>query len=196
MTERSSAELSGRTVEKAATRQIPVWDLWVRVGHWGLVSGIAVTWLTTEGPSVVHDNVGYAVLALVALRLIWGFIGPAKARFAGFVRKPGATLDYARRLLRGNEPRHVGHNPLGGWMIVALLATAFAAGATGWLYTTDRFWGVEWVEELHEFFAELLLVLAALHVIGVIVTSIRHRENLVAAMWNGRKRAPEGDDVA
>jgi len=173
---------------------IPVWDPLVRIGHWGLVTGIAVTWLTTEGPAVVHDTVGYAVLAIVALRLLWGFVGPAKARFMSFVRAPGATLAYALRLVRGTEPRHVGHNPLGGWMIVALLATAFAAGATGWLYTTDRFWGVERVEELHEFIAELLLVLAALHVAGVIVTSIRHRENLVRAMFTGRKRAPAGDD--
>ncbi|MEJ2119321.1 MAG: cytochrome b/b6 domain-containing protein [Alphaproteobacteria bacterium] len=194
MQERVDTDVTDRALEKSK-RSVAVWDPLVRIGHWGLVTGIAVTWLTTEGPSVVHDTVGYAVLALVALRLVWGFVGPQKARFLRFVRAPGATLDYARRLLRGNEPRHVGHNPLGGWMIVALLVTAGAAAATGWLYTTDRFWGVKWMEELHEVFATLILVLAALHVIGVIVTSIRHRENLVAAMWTGRKRAPEGDDV-
>jgi cytochrome b len=193
MPERVDTNLSDRALDKSK-RSVAVWDPLVRIVHWSLVTGIAVTWHTTEGPSVVHDTIGYAVLGLVALRLVWGFVGPEKARFMAFVRMPRATLGYAMRLLRGTEPRHIGHNPLGGWMIVALLATAFAAGATGWLYTTDRFWGVKWVEELHAFFAELILVLAALHVIGVIVTSIRHRENLVAAMWTGRKRAPEGDD--
>jgi cytochrome b len=193
MPERVDTDRSDRALDKSK-RSVAVWDPLVRIVHWSLVTGIAVTWLTTEGPSAVHDTVGYAVLALVALRLVWGFVGPEKARFVRFVRTPGATLDYAKRLLHGREPRHVGHNPLGGWMIVALLATAFAAAATGWLYTTDRFWGVKWMEELHGFFAELILVLAALHVLGVIVTSIRHRENLVAAMWTGRKRAPEGDD--
>ncbi len=193
MPQRVDTDVSDRALEKSK-RSVAVWDPLVRIVHWSLVTGIAVTWLTTEGPSVVHDTVGYAVLALVALRLVWGFVGPEKARFVRFVRTPLATLDYAKRLLRGTEPRHIGHNPLGGWMIVALLATAFAAAVTGWLYTTDRFWGVKWMEELHEFFAVLILVLAALHVIGVIVTSIRHRENLVAAMWSGRKRAPAGDD--
>lgn len=74
-------------------------------------------------------------------------------------------------------------------MIVALLTTAFAAAASGWIYTTDAFWGIEWVEAMHVFFAELLLVLASLHVAGVIFTSIRQRENLIAAMIHGRKRS-------
>jgi len=90
----------------------------------------------------------------------------------------------------------MGHNPLGGWMIVALLATALAAAISGWVYTTDAFWGVAWVERVHVFFAELLLVLAALHVAGVAFTSIRHRENLVAAMLHGKKRATDADDAA
>ena len=90
----------------------------------------------------------------------------------------------------------MGHNPLGGWMIVALLATALAAAISGWVYTTDAFWGVAWVERVHVFFAELLLLLAALHVAGVAFTSIRHRENLVAAMLHGKKRATDAGDAA
>jgi len=180
--------------DRDAKALIAVWDPLVRIVHWGLVTGVAVTWLTTKGPSVVHDTVGYGVLGLVALRGVWGLFGSAKARFAGFVRAPRATLDYARALAHGRERRYVGHNPLGGWMIVALLVTAFGAAASGWLYTTDRFWGVAWVEKLHELLATLLLVLAAVHVIGVVATSIRQRENLVAAMLHGRKRPPQGDD--
>jgi cytochrome b len=80
-------------------------------------------------------------------------------------------------------------------MIVALLSAVAAAGATGWLATTERYWGVEWVEELHEACANALLVLAGLHVAGVALTSLRQRENLVRAMWSGRKAAPRPGDV-
>jgi cytochrome b len=92
-------------------------------------------------------------------------------------------------MLRRREPRHLGHNPLGGWMTVILLLTVALVGLSGWLYTTDRFWGVEWVERLHSTLADALLALAAVHVAGAIYASFRHRENLVAAMVHGRKRA-------
>ena len=172
-------------------RYLSVWDPLVRLLHWSMVASVAVAWLVTEGR--VHDTAGYILLGLVAVRILWGFVGPTHARFASFVGSPGKVLQYARQLRHGREPRHIGHNPLGGWMIVALLATGLAASLSGWLYTTDAFWGYAWVERIHVFFAELLLVLAAIHILGVIVTSIRQRENLVAAMFHGRKRVLEDD---
>ena len=93
-------------------------------------------------------------------------------------------------MLRGSEPRYVGHNPLGGWMIVALLAAAAAASLSGWLSITDRFWGVEWVQDTHHVLGDALIVLAAFHVAGVAFTSRRQGENLAAAMLTGVKRAP------
>ena len=98
-------------------------------------------------------------------------------------------------MLHGTERRYLGHNPLGGWMIVTLLATLAEVCATGWLATTDRYWGVEWVQELHEICAEALLALVALHVAGVVLESLRHRENLARAMITGRKAAPRPGDV-
>lgn len=174
---------------------VRVWDPLVRIGHWVLVASVIVAWFTRHG-GAVHEWAGYVVIAVVAVRIVWGFAGPGHARFARFVRPPAATLRYAALVARGREPRHLGHNPLGGWMIVALLGTALLASASGWLYTTDRFWGVEWVEELHEGLANLLFVLAGVHVAGVVVESLRQRENLVAAMVHGRKRAPGPEDVA
>jgi cytochrome b len=173
-----------------------VWDPFVRIGHWALAGGVALAWLTREGWRETHEWIGYATLALVALRVAWGLAGSRYARFSQFVRSPAATLRYAGEVLRRSEPRHLGHNPLGGWMIVALLATVAATGFTGWLYTTDAFWGVEWLADLHGRLTDLLLALAALHVLGVVLASRRHRENLVAAMLHGRKRPPSGSDVA
>jgi cytochrome b len=167
-----------------------VWDPVVRIGHWLLVSSVAGAWLT-RGPGDWHVRIGYVALAVVAVRLVWGWIGPARARFREFVSSPAVTLLYARQVLAGTERRHLGHNPLGGWMIVALLLDVALVGVTGWMFTTDRYWGVQWVERLHELLADALLVLVALHVSGVLYASWRHRENLVAAMIHGRKRGPE-----
>lgn len=99
-------------------------------------------------------------------------------------------------MLAHQEARHIGPNPLGGWMILALLSIAAFAGSSDWLYTTDAYWGVEWVEDPHEAMAILLLVLVALHVAGVAAASWRHRENLVAAMIHGKKRPSEKNGVS
>ncbi len=184
-----SAAVGTAGTRAPAGRTVRVWDPLVRIGHWTLVAAVAVAWLSHEGPAVLHDTAGYLALAVVALRLVWGFVGPARARFADFLRGPRATLAYARALLAGREPRFLGHNPLGGWMILALLGTVAATGLSGWLATTDAFWGVAWVEELHDLLADALLLLIALHVAGVALTSLRHGENLVRAMLTGRKRA-------
>jgi cytochrome b len=174
---------------------VKVWDRPVRVLHWTLVASIALGWLTTLLWFGAHQPVGWVALAAGALRLAWGFAGSRHSRFAQFVRAPRATFAYMRQIGRGTEPRHLGHNPLGAWMIVALLANVIALCLTGWLYTTDALWGDQTVEMLHRVFAWGLLGLIALHVGGVIFTSLRQRENLVRAMLNGEKRAPLGDDV-
>jgi cytochrome b len=175
---------------------VKVWDLLSRATHWLLVAGVAAAWLTRAGWGKWHEWIGYATLAFVALRVAWGWLGPRYAHFSQFVRSPSATLAYARQAVAGREPRHIGHNPLGGWMIVALLAATALAAGSGWLYVTDAYWGEERAENLHEALAITLLALVALHVIGVVTASIRHRENLVASMIHGRKRPPAADDVA
>jgi cytochrome b len=172
---------------------VKVWDTLVRVGHWTLVIGIAAAWFTR---GKWHEWLGYTVLAVVALRMVWGMVGSRYARFAQFVRSPAHTLRYGKQILAHQEPRHLGHNPLGGWMIVALLLTIAGVCVTGWLYTTDRFWGEQWMEQLHEVLANAMLALVALHIGGVIFSSLRHGENLVVSMLNGRKRAPGPGDVS
>jgi len=167
---------------------VTVWDWVVRLGHWLLAATIAGAWFTREGGGRLHEIIGYGSLAVVAVRLLWGFTGSGHARFADFIRGPRATLRYASLVLGAREPRYLGHNPLGAWMIVTLLALVTATGLSGWLYTTDRYWGVEWVERLHSTLSDVLLVGIALHVLGVLYASHRHRERLIAANIHGRKR--------
>lgn len=167
---------------------VRVWDPLVRIGHWSLVTSVTVAWLTRSGWEGWHEIAGYVALAVVAVRLVWAWTGPAYARFASFIVSPAKSFAYARQMATRSEPRSMGHNPLGGWMILALLLVVTLLGVTGWLYTTDRFWGVEWVETLHSWLADLLIVLVSLHVTGVLYASYRHRENLIASMVHGRKR--------
>ncbi len=167
--------------------ELKVWDPVVRIVHWTLAASVATAWFVTTGR--VHDIAGYLVLALLAFRTVWGFAGPQRARFADFIKSPGVALRYARDLLAGREPRYIGHNPLGGWMILALIGAGILTSVSGWLYTTDAFWGVAWVETVHVVSAYSILVLVALHVVGVVFTSIRQRENLVASMIHGKKRS-------
>lgn len=173
-----------------------VWDLPVRALHLALVGAVVAAWVTTEKWTHWHDAIGYAALAVVLMRLVWGAVGGAHARFGQFVRGPRETFGYLAALLRGRASRYLGHNPLGGWMVVLLLGCVLAVGGTGWLCTTDRYWGDETMFALHAGLARTLVALVALHLTGVLAMSLRHRENLVAAMLHGRKRAPLEGDVS
>ena len=174
-----------------------VWDALVRLLHWTLVASVALAWVSTLG--VIggwHQPVGYIALAAVLLRGVWGFVGSRYARWRQFVRGPRATAAYARQVIQGDEPRYIGHNPLGAWMVLLLVACVLGLALTGWLYTTDRFWGDETVEQIHETLAWAMLGLISLHVAGVVFTSLRHKENLVHAMLTGRKPPAGKGDVA
>jgi len=172
-----------------------VWDTFVRVFHWGLVASFVVAWVTGDDWKALHLWAGYSAAALIAMRLIWGVIGTPHARFSRFVKSPLVVADYLKDIITGREARHLGHNPAGGAMIVALLATLIGLCLSGWLLTTDTFWGSEMMEDIHETLANLALVLVGLHLAGVLWASVRHHENLVRAMVTGRKRAPEPGDV-
>jgi cytochrome b len=177
--------------------RVQVWDAPVRWLHWLLVAVVATSWCTTLAMTHLHRAAGYAAVATVLARLAWGFIGNRHARFRTFVRGPAPTIRYAADLLARREPRYLGHNPLGAWMVVALLACVLALGLTGWLYTrTDRFWGDPSMEQLHTALAWLLLALGVLHVTGVAFTSARHHENLLRAMVDGSKAPPRKGDIA
>ena len=172
-----------------------VWDLFVRLFHWSLAASFVVAWLTRHGSEDIHHLAGYAAAGLVLLRVVWGVVGTHYARFTQFTRSPRTVMGYLRDILTGREARYIGHNPAGGAMILALLLTMTATAFTGWMTTTDQFWGVEWVTRAHDLIAHALLILVLAHLAGVALASLRHRENLIRAMLSGWKRAPERGDV-
>jgi cytochrome b len=175
-------------------QRVRVWDPLVRVFHWSLVLSFAIAMLSANVWDNLHIWSGYAAGGLVVGRVMWGFIGTPYARFSQFVRPPRAVLAYLKAIVRGEEARHVGHNPAGGAMIIVLILAMVATALTGYLLTTDAFWGVAWMQHLHHWLAHGLLLLVLFHLAGVILASYRHRENLVAAMISGRKRVGEAED--
>ena len=174
---------------------VRVWSLAQRGAHWLLALCVLGCLWWHEG-GAWHLRLGYAALAVAAWRVWRGLAGPGAERFGRFVRGPAVTLAYARAWWHAREPRHLNHNPLGAWMIVLLLGCALLAGASGWLYDTDRFWGDATVYRLHQIGGWAFAVLVPLHLAGVVVASVRQRENLVRAMVSGRKRLPGPSDVA
>lgn len=177
---------AGRELRSATVK---VWDPLVRLIHWSLVGFFAWAFVTGDEWRGAHVAAGYVVGGLVGFRILWGLVGTKHARFRNFVRSPGETLSYMRDTMAQRAPRHVGHNPAGGAMIVALLTAIAAIAVTGYMMTTDAYWGVEWVEQLHEGLVYVTLGLIVLHVGGVMVASVEHRENLVISMFTGTKRA-------
>lgn len=182
--------------------QVRVWDPLVRLFHWSLVAAFATAFIVEDDLLGVHVWAGYLVLALIAVRVAWGFVGSPHARFTDFVRGPRQVLGYLRESLRLAAPRHLGHNPLGGAMVVALLLLVGFTGLSGMaLYGAQELSGPlaglmsgtppavgEALEETHEVLANLTLVFIVAHVAGVLFSSFAHRENLILAMFTGRKR--------
>jgi len=205
------AQPSPTTDRTAAVAQAPtevrVWDPLVRIFHWSLVAAFATAFIVEDDLLAVHVWAGYLVLALVAVRLVWGVIGTHHARFTDFVRSPRTVLAYLGDALRLRAGRYLGHNPAGGAMVVALLLLVGATGLCGLaLYGAQELsgplaplmgglspaWG-EALEETHEVLANLTLAFIVVHVVGVIFSSLSHHENLVWSMFTGRKRASESE---
>ena len=184
---------------------VSVWDPLVRLAHWSLALATGVAWWTREYNYELHLDAGYAVLTIVVIRLLWGFLGTQHARFRTLSYAPGVALRYLRDLPRGRAPRFIGHSPAGAWMIFLLLAALVACclsgialdaaeNRAGPLASTRLFIYTEQITAFHAWSTRALEALVPLHIGGVAVASLAHRENLVTAMLTGRKRAPGESD--
>ena len=185
----------------SAAGPIVVWDLPTRVFHWTLVAAVVVSYVTggEEGSwFIAHTVAGYVIALLLLFRILYGFVGSAHSRFSDFLYSPKAVATYVRRLVRLEPPRFIGHNPLGGWMVVLMLVVLAANIATGLLSGEENgpgglllpliaAPGAEGLGEIHEVLGNVIVVLACLHVLGVAADWILTRENIVRAMITGDK---------
>ena len=202
-----------------------VWDIFVRTFHWTLVGSMIGLYLSGDDFESVHTILGYFVICLVLLRIIWGFIGTKHARFHDFLYRPSKIYHYLKSLINGNPTHYIGHNPAGGLMVIvmllSLLVTAFTGlktlGSEGKGPLTnagisilrfahadedqddddDRTYKAshhqknhkeEFWEEIHESMTSFMIFLIITHLVGVIVSSWIHKENLILTMINGRKK--------
>jgi cytochrome b len=192
-------------IEKVKQSQIKVWDLFIRLFHWSLVASFTIAYIVEDHWLTIHAWAGYVVFSLITLRIIWGFIGSRYARFSQFVKPPRIVKQYMVDILM-NRPRHyLGHNPAGGAMVIALLLSLFFTTSSGMvLYGAGEFSGplasylhdlphswIDPLEEIHEFFANMTVLLIIMHLIGVALASMQHRENLVRSMISGNKELPK-----
>lgn len=181
--------------------RILVWDLPTRAFHWLLVVTLIGSWVTHEMGlewTELHMWFGYAALGLVVFRIIWGLVGPAHARFASFLASPARTVGYARHWLAGDPPRYTGHNPLGGWAIIAMLLAVLLQAISGLFNSDDIMYSGPWqggvsgrtaelMHEIHEINFNILLLLAALHLGAIFSYWARWRVDLLRPMISGLK---------
>jgi cytochrome b len=194
---------------QSTPRSVRVWDFPVRLFHWLLVALIIVSFTTAQiggNAMQIHELSGFTVLTLVLFRVLWGVFGSTYARFTDFVRRPGQAIEYARSLTLGRPAFYAGHNPLGGWMIVALLLCLLVQAGTG-LFANDDIMTegplYDWVSKqtsdllsrIHEINFYVLLVLVVLHVGAALYYLWGKRENLILPLFTGRKQVPEAQDV-
>jgi len=198
---------AAESTSPACTYRQPVWDVFVRVFHWSLVACVLLNYSVVEAGEWLHQWLGYTASALVAARVAWGFAGSRYARFADFFPTPARLRAHVAELRSGLRlsqktgqqtgqkpgqqapplPRHVGHTPLGALMMLTLMLLVLMLGFTGWLQLTDRYWGVEWLQEVHETLANALITGVALHAAAALLMGRLERTNLVGAMVTGVK---------
>ena len=184
-----------------STARYRVWDLPTRIFHWAVAALVLAQWCSAEWNLLSmdwHFRLGYALLALVLFRIAWGFVGSESARFSRFLAGPTQVADYAPSLARRAPSAQPGHNPLGGWAVVAMLLVLLAQSVTG-LFSTDdiSLYGplservsAELADEMtsiHKSLTDVLVILIGLHLTAVAWYSAWKRDGLVAAMVTGRK---------
>ncbi|MFA5940468.1 MAG: cytochrome b/b6 domain-containing protein [Sinimarinibacterium sp.] len=178
------------------TTRILVWDIPTRLFHWLLALSFAGAYITAESESwrLVHVTLGYTFGGLILFRLLWGLIGTRHARFTDFAFSPRRVRAYLRSLVSGRPEHHVGHNPAGSWAIYAILLFGLGIAVSGYALYNEI--GGEAFEEVHEVLANLLLGVVVVHIAGVVVSSVLHRENLPRSMVTGYKNGSGSGEAA
>lgn len=171
-----------------AQQEVSVWDSFVRLFHWSIVTLFLLNfWLLEDGESA-HEWVGYSIGGLLLARVLWGFFGTHNARFSSFFPTPNRLRVHAQELRQGSHDPAMGHNPLGGLMVLFLISMLALTVVSGWMQTLDQFWGVDWVEELHEWAANITMIAVVVHVSAVILMGRVLGIQLIRPMITGKRR--------
>ena len=187
-------------LQNSGPSTVTAWDPLIRLFHWSLVFFFLLAFATEDEWMSLHVWAGYSVTLLVVFRLFWGLVGTRNARFFSFVKSPQVVKKHLKAMLSLKPSHYLGHNPVAAVMVIALLTSVTLVAFSGMTLiategqgplagTVFSTWNGEWVEELHEFFANFTLLLVFAHVVGVVVSSFLEGENLVTAMMTGRKKA-------
>lgn len=188
MNDTALRETRGVSDRRPADRTVAVWDLPLRLWHWALAASVVAAWFTPTVYDGLHRIVGYAVIGLLAFRLVWGIWGSRYSRFRMIGVRLRAAPRYFWNLRRGITGRYIGLNPAGTLMLVTLLVALAVSAITGALSVTVTFFGVWWIEDTHAYASDAVIVLVVLHIVGVVGMGMLQRENLIRAMITGRKR--------
>ncbi len=202
-------------------KNVEVWDILIRIFHWSLVASFIIAYLTSTEKNEIHNYAGYTVLGLIIFRVVWGFWGSRHARFSNFVTSFSTVVRFVKSLFSKKPKRYMGHNPLGGWMVIAMLITLFMLCYSGiklnalqgggeplalqmpsidlissayakedieqFLIREPDEVGEDYWKEMHAQYFYLMLILIALHLAEVLVSSLLYKENFVKEMWTGKK---------
>ncbi|MDZ4201247.1 MAG: cytochrome b/b6 domain-containing protein [Gallionella sp.] len=184
-----------RDGDDSAMARVRIWDLPVRVGHWSLVAAFVIAWLSgdSERWRMVHVVAGFVMAGALVFRLFWGLAGSRYARFSSFMFSPSQAVAYLKDILHGGGRHWVGHNPAGSYAIYLLILLGFAVTLSGWAVYAEA--GGEWLEDGHELIADAMLAVVGLHVVGAVVSSLAHRENLIRSMVSGYKQGKPEDAI-
>lgn len=195
-----NAELTNIDMERPS-RRILVWDLPTRLFHWLLVVLVIISFVTGNiGGNAMryHEWSGVTILVLLVFRLVWGVAGSRESRFVTFIRGPAAVVRYAATVVRRDSAPFLGHNPLGGWSIIAMLLALLVQSVTGMFANDDIItegplfdWvgksTSDWLTRIHKLNEEVIILLVSVHVLAVLFYLLYKRENLIKPMITGRK---------
>lgn len=180
---------------RAIAHTVLVWDPLVRLIHWGLALTILLNGAFVDEEGSLHEWIGYSAVGLIGVRLVWGMIGPRYARFSAFPPNPVSAIRQLTTLFKDDKKVHLSHNPLGALMVYNIWLTILLLGVTGYMMGTIQFFGIEWVEEIHEIAFVWLLTSIVLHVGGVVFDTWKTGVPLIRSMIDGRKRVPSARQV-
>ena len=199
---KSSNENHQLSNSEFSANKIYIWDPLVRIFHWTLVLAFSVAFISEDDYIAIHSWSGYTILSFLTIRVFWGVVGTKHALFSDFVFSKIEIIQFIKNTLSLKAKRYLGHNPAGGAMVILLMISLLITACSGlvifaieenqgplvFLFSTANFLGADIAENLHEFFADFTLFLIVVHIFGVIVESIIHKENLIKSMFTGNKR--------